>query len=124
MAIDTTAIIDRVKLSVGRTESPQALVPVGAKSLRLQLNAVNWSDPDLLMTLNLERSYDNGATWEYWAGAGIMGGALDKMGNLPSFTVDMTDDSDVSTVKAPFPARAVVIANKGATVGINMIVET
>ena len=114
--------IDRVKLPVGRTESPQVVIPSGTKSIKLQLNAAVWNDEILRMTLQTERSLDGGNTWEHWVSAEIHGGARDKEGSLPSISINSEDDQGNSTILSPFPVRVIVIVNKQSTLGVDLTV--
>jgi len=118
-------IIGRSKLPVGKTESPHITMPEGCKGIRLQMSATNaaWNDAERLLTMQIERSLDGGASWEHWLSATVEGAARDKEGNLPSIRFNLTDDNGDSTVKSPFLVRASITLNKSETVGADLDIE-
>lgn len=124
MAVEQSTLISRVKLPVGRTESPTTSLPAGTKRVTFQLTATTWNDTELLMSFEVQRYQDAGATWEHWASGEIRGTGRDKQGNLPSMTLSLTDESGYSSVLVPMPVRVVVFLNHSITVGVDMELET
>lgn len=67
---------------------PQTPVPVGIDRAHLTLDAVQWTDPQTLLSVQLWLSYDSGVTW-LPGGGGTARGEPDRRGKtgLPLTTV-------------------------------------
>lgn len=58
-----TITIPTATYNVGSATIPTSTVPAGATSMDVLFNVTNWTNPDSRLTIALEISLDNQATW-------------------------------------------------------------
>lgn len=104
MAIQTYPIPTR-RYNPGSASIAQAVVPVGASSLTLRFDTVDWTNPASRLVISIELSTDGGGTW--------LGGGATDMACLPDGTFRDRTGAILPTVAATFTWPANVTHLRG-----------
>ena len=107
-----STLLARANIGPGTIVSPSVQVLAGrARLVRVILDPQPWNDPTDLVLFGIERSADGGGTWRHFVSGNTIGGARDKLGNMPSVTVEMD-------VGESFLARGFITLSRRMNIGI------
>lgn len=115
-----TPLIVQAQLSPGTIQSPAIDLPQGIIISDLQIVSSDWPDPQLHWSIDVERSFDGGQTWQYWFGGNGTGEqSYDKQGQpvMPRLGVNLNGD------EPPMKLRATVGLNKKIRIGLKGLTQ-
>jgi hypothetical protein len=83
LATAQTVFVIPTRAYTGTITTPATNVPVGATGMGVNLDISQMTDPTTSFECNFDTSYDDGASWQHWNGAGRSGGPVpvDRFGN-------------------------------------------
>jgi hypothetical protein len=114
----THDLVVQANIGPGTITSPWFALPLGLKISDIALVSSAWPDPTLLVSLRVERSYDGGATGQFWFGwSGTGAQSYDRAHNpiMPRFGARLTGSEPQMHV------RASVTLNKRIRIGVQGI---
>lgn len=81
----------------GTVPTPTVTIDAATQSIAIQLVSSQWaSKPGVAVSVQAQRSYDGGATWDNDWRWDTVSGALDRNGLLPSFRWTINDPARVT----------------------------